>query len=58
MKYDGLVTELNDFIVIFFQNIRKQSLGYGTCICGQIQFKFICIAPITMQSLQSSFTGN
>ncbi len=28
------------------------------CKWHSIQFKFICIAPFTIQSLQSSFTGN
>ncbi len=27
-------------------------------MASSIQFKFICIAPFTRQSLQSSFTGN
>ncbi len=34
------------------------STGNERDLFHSIQFKFICIAPFTIQSLQSSFTGN
>ncbi len=48
------ITDALKFWSVHFGEFSHQKNKVQTCI----QFKFICIAPFTIQSLQSSFTGN
>ncbi len=63
-------TKTDSFRVVFFAGAAEKIPYHYTererpleaeitdTSCCLIQFKFICIAPFMIQSLQSSFTGN